>query len=222
MRQFLIDMALQSGLTDTWAHVIVTIVLLILLLLGVWVVWHIFRTWLRRFILSITEKTKTDLDDLLLNTRVLSAIGHLVPALIFNFFAPLVFADYPVLLPVAIGITDIFIIYVLTEIISSLLNAAGRLIQRMERFRDKPIASFIQLAKIIVYAVAAIFAISIAIDKEPLYLLSGLGAMAAILLLVFKDSILGFVASIQLSANDMVRVGDWVTVKKIWCRWRCY
>ncbi|MBL4938829.1 MAG: mechanosensitive ion channel family protein [Lutibacter sp.] len=111
-----------------------------------------------------------------------------------------------------VGITDIFIIIVAAEICSSFFNSAKEILLQSKRFKDKPIGSFTQLGKILVYAITIILIISIVINKSPLFLLSGLGAMAAILLLVFKDSILGFVASIQLSGNDMVRVGDWVTV----------
>ena len=124
----------------------------------------------------------------------------------------MLFSDFQFIVPFLIGITNIFIILVAIEIFSSLLNSATEILSKIERFKDKPLDSFSQLGKITLYLIAGILIISILINKNPLFLLSGIGAMAAIILLIFKDSILGFVASIQLSGNNMIRVGDWVTV----------
>lgn len=183
------------------------------------IVFCLFIGWFGNKILNyiipkVTLKTKTLWDDIIFNKKVLNAVSHLLPAILFNFYTPLIFSDFPFIIPFLIGITNIFIILVAVEIFSSLLNSATEILLQIEKFKDKPLNSFSQLGKILIYSIAAILIISILINKSPLYLLSGLGAMAAILLLIFKDSILGFVASIQLSGNNMVRVGDWVTVSK--------
>jgi len=99
-----------------------------------------------------------------------------------------------------------------TKCLVSFFNSINEILSQKEQHKDKPIGSLTQLAKILVFSVGAILIISTVIGRSPIFLLSGLGAIAAILLLVFKDSILGFVASIQLSANNMIQVGDWVTV----------
>src|SRR5690606_4343308 len=93
-----------------------------------------------------------------------------------------------------------------------LLNALGDIYERVapDRARSKPIKGYLQLVKILLFAVAAILVVAVLIERSPLLLLSGLGAMTAVLMLVFKDTILSFVASVQLSSHDMLRVGDWL------------
>ena len=189
-----------------------TILLFVALIIACIIIWWVGEKLLNYIIPKVTAKTKTLWDDIILNKKVINAVTHLVPAIVLSHFAPIVFSDFHFIDPFLVRITDIFIIIVAAEICSSFFNSAREILLQIKRFKDKPIGSFTQLGKILVYSVAIILIISIAINEKPIFLLSGLGAMAAILLLIFKDSILGFVASIQLSGNDMVRLGDWVTV----------
>lgn len=189
-----------------------TIILFLLLIALCLFVWWLSKKILNYTIPKVTLKTKTLWDDIIFNKKVINSVSRLLPAILFNYYTPIIFADFPFVVPFLTGITSIFIILVAVEIFSSLLNSATEILSNIERFKDKPLYSFSQLAKIVVYSIATILIISILINKNPLFLLSGIGAMAAIILLIFKDSILGFVASIQLSGNNMVRVGDWVTV----------
>ncbi len=189
-----------------------TVILFLLLIALCLFVWWLSKKIFNYTIPKVTLKTKTLWDDIIFNKKVINSVSRLLPAILFNYYTPIIFADFPFMVPFLTGITSIFIILVAVEIFSSLLNSATEILSNIERFKDKPLYSFSQLAKIVVYSIAAILIISILINKNPLFLLSGIGAMAAIILLIFKDSILGFVASIQLSGNNMVRVGDWVTV----------
>ena len=191
-----------------------TIILFSLLIVLCLFVWWLSKKIFNYTIPKVTSKTKTLWDDIIFNKKVINAVSRLLPAILFNYYTPIIFADFSFIVPFLTGITSVFIILVAVEIFSSLLNSATEILSNIERFKDKPLYSFSQLAKIIVYSIATILIISILINKNPLFLLSGIGAMAAIILLIFKDSILGFVASIQLSGNNMVRVGDWVTVEK--------
>jgi len=191
-----------------------TIILFTILVIACLFIWWVGKKILNYIIPKATAKTKTLWDDIIFNKKVINAVSHLVPAIVFNYYIPLIFSDFKFVLPFLVGMTNIFIVLAATEIFVSFFNSAREILATIERFKDKPIDSFAQLGKIFVYSVAAILIISILIGKSPLYLLSGLGAMAAILLLVFKDSILGFVASIQLAGNNMVKIGDWVTVSK--------
>ena len=189
-----------------------TILLFVALIIACIIIWWVGKKLLNYIIPKATAKTETLWDDIILNKKVINAVTHLIPAIVLSHYTPIVFSDFHFIVPFLVGITDIFIIIVAAEVFSSFFNSAREILLQIKRFKDKPIGSFTQLGKILVYSVAIILIISIAIGKSPIYLLSGLGAMAAILLLIFKDSILGFVASIQLSGNDMVRLGDWVTV----------
>jgi len=192
--------------------IISTLILLGLFLLATLIIWRISHKILLYFIPKLTAKTVNLWDDMIFNERVIKSLALLIPALIAYQFLPLFFKDAPLILPYVLGSTDIIIILVSMRIISSFLTSLNEILSQKERYNDKPIGSITQLAKILTFGVGTILIISLVISKSPIYLLSGLGAIAAVLLLVFKDSILGFVASIQLSANNMVQVGDWVTV----------
>ena len=191
---------------------ITTLTLVFSALVIAFVVWRLTRKLLRYVVPKVTLKTKTVWDDIIFNDRVINSFAMLIPALILDYYLPLFFDQSSVFVPIIKKTTDIFIILVSTWILNSFFSSVNEILSQRPKFKDKPIGSFTQLAKILVYCIGAVLIISLMINKNPLYLLSGLGAMAAILLLVFKDSILGFVASIQLSANNMVHVGDWVTV----------
>lgn len=176
------------------------------------VLWVLSKWFLNYIVPKTTAKTKTVWDDIILNKKLIKSVTRLLPAIIFSYYLPFVFADFLFLVPLVAGATNIFIVVVVAQIINLFFSSAREILSRSDTYKDKPIGSFTQVAKLVVYVVAAILIISIVINKNPLFLLSGLGAMAAILLLVFKDSIMGFVASIQLSAYNMVQIGDWVTV----------
>jgi miniconductance mechanosensitive channel len=191
---------------------ITTLILVLSAIVLALILWRVTRKLLQFIVPKVTLRTKTFWDDIIFNDRVINSLAMLIPALVLDYYLPRFFIHSSVFVPVITKATDIFIIVVSTWILNSFFSSINEILSNNDKYKDKPIGSFTQLAKILVYCVAAVLIISILINKNPLYLLSGLGAMAAILLLVFRDSILGFVASIQLSANNMVHVGDWVTV----------
>lgn len=98
--------------------------------------------------------------------------------------------------------------------VNRFLNAAQLILSRLDLFKDKPLGSYFQLTKIVIGIIAGVLMLSVLVSKSPIYFFSAFGAMTAVILFVFKDTILGFIASIQLSANDMIRVGDWVQMDK--------
>lgn len=191
-----------------------TLLLILLALLIASLIWRISKWVLNRIVPKITESTKTIWDDMLFSDRVLSSLALLIPVLFLDYWMPSIFEHAPSALPLAMGLTDVIIIFTVAYIVSSVFSSVKLILASNPDFQDKPIGSFTQLGNIFVYAIAFILGLSIIFDKSPVYLLSGFGAVAAVVLLVFKDSILGFVASVQLSANNMVHVGDWVTVPK--------
>jgi miniconductance mechanosensitive channel len=113
---------------------------------------------------------------------------------------------------VVAAIADAMIVMLVARTISAMLDCARQAYDRSAHAAAHPIKGYVQVAKILVYCAAAIIATSILIGQSPLLLLSGLGAMAAVLILVFKDTILSLVASVQLTSNDMIRVGDWIAM----------
>lgn len=160
------------------------------------------------------SKSETDLDDVLFEKQVFDALIHIAPALVVQIAAPFVFDDFPEFVAWISKAVYVYIIGSVVWFASSLLNALHEFALRSPFFRDKPILSYVQVGKIITYIVAGVLIFSVLFDRSPLVVLSAFGAVAAVLLFVFKDTILGLVASVQISANDMLRVGDWVTMEK--------
>ena len=203
---------LMSNLEVT--QFVATLILIGLIVLSVFIIWWISKKVLQSMIPALTSKTETLWDDIIFNDRIINSLATLIPAILLDYLLPKLFKESTFFLPIVLGATDILIIIVSVWILISIYNSIYFILSEKERHKDKPIGSLTQLAKILTFSVGIILIISIIIGRSPLYLLTGLGAIAAVVLLVFRDSILGFVASIQLSANKMVQVGDWVTVPK--------
>ncbi|RHW34024.1 mechanosensitive ion channel family protein [Lysinibacillus yapensis] len=163
-----------------------------------------------RLITHIVNNNKFEWDNILLERKVFHKLSHIVPAIIIHYFAQ-AFPTYQELIEKG-AIT--YIILVGLSVLSSLLNAIHDIYQSFEVSKVRPIKGYIQVVKIIVFVLGIILVIANLIGESPLIILSGLGALSAVLLLVFKDSLLGLVAGIQLTSNDMVRVGDWIEMPK--------
>jgi miniconductance mechanosensitive channel len=178
------------------------------------ILWWITRSILLSIIHSFASKTKTHWDDLLITNKFFSAIANVIPLSFMHIFLAITFYALPEFEIFFLKLVDLILLLVILVSIKRLLSTARDVILEKERFKDKPIHSYFQVVKIIITGIFIILMLSLATDKSPVYFLTSLGAMTAILLLVFKDTILGFVGSIQLSANDMIRIGDWVTMEK--------
>lgn len=194
------------------SEALATVILVGLVILVIFIIWWVIQKILHAFVPKLTAKTVNLWDDIIFNERIIKSMAMLIPAIILYQFLPVIFKDSSQILPYILGATDIIIILVSMWILSSFFTSINEILSQKEQYIDKPIGSLTQVAKILTFSIGAILIISTVISRSPIYLLGGLGAIAAVLLLVFKDSILGFVASIQLSANNMVQVGDWVTV----------
>lgn len=172
----------------------------------------------RRYILSamtfFIKRTKTTWDDTIIRRKVLNKLAHLAPALVIYVLAPVALQGADALIVFTRDACLFYMILVGILVIDSLLNAGYDVYQTFEISREIPIKSFVQVLKIIIYCVAGIFLISIILNKTPVYFLSGLGALTAVIMLIFKDAILGFVAGIQLTANKLVKHGDWIQMPK--------
>jgi len=177
-------------------------------------IWYLTRQVLLAVIKKIALRSKTKLDDLLVEKDFFSAIAHILPLLFMDYFFSIVFFSFPKVLEYSIRLNDFLIVLVILVGIRRFLNAVRVVLEDKPYFSDKPIGAYIQTVKLIVSIIFVIILLSVTTDKSPIFFLTSLGAMTAILLLVFKDTILGFVGSIQISANDMLRIGDWITMEK--------
>ncbi|MCK4879480.1 MAG: mechanosensitive ion channel [Bacteroidales bacterium] len=165
------------------------------------------------FIARLAKRSKNEWDDVFVKRRVFNRLAHLAPALIVYSALQYIF-DATGLVSFLENLTQAYMILLVLLVIDSLLNALHEIYSMLPISKGRNIKGFIQVVKIIFYFVAIIMIIAIFSGETPKTLMAGLGAMAAVLMLVFKDTILGFVASIQLSANKMVNVGDWISMPK--------
>ncbi|KXH78544.1 mechanosensitive ion channel family protein [Sporosarcina sp. HYO08] len=163
-----------------------------------------------RLITHILKKNNFKWDNILLERQVFHKLSHFVPALIIYYFA----ATFPVYQKLIETAALTYIILVALNVINSFLSVIQDVYQTYEISKTKPIKGYIQVTKILVIIIGAILVIANLMGESPVILLGGIGALSAVFMLVFKDSILGLVAGVQLSANDMVRVGDWIEVPK--------
>ena len=173
---------------------------------------------LRKLLIKIIERftihTETLWDDVLFEHKVFHAVAHLIPAVFIYASAGFGAEDLVSLPEIIQGIAKIYITYAVVLSLIRFLDASQDIYNTYPFAIERPIKGYLQLIKIFIYSIAAIILVSILVNQDPGRLFAGLGAMAAVLMFVFKDPILGFVASIQLAANKMVKPGDWITVPK--------
>ena len=192
--------------------------LLLTAILGSVISYWVARKLVFGLISRVVQKTESTWDDELLNSKLFKWLSLLLPAVIILTAAPHAIITHHDGVPIFSSFIQIsakvFIVILSFLAISSLLNILERIYSRLEVSRELPIKSFFQVIKIILVLAAIILIVSTLIGKSPVLIFSGLGAMTAIIMLIFKDSILGLVAGIQLSANRMVARGDWIEMPK--------
>ncbi|MBL6646340.1 MAG: mechanosensitive ion channel [Flavobacteriaceae bacterium] len=162
----------------------------------------------------LARRTKTHLDDYLLEARFPTYVAQLFPYFFLNAVLPIWVIDRIGVSDVLNTILNAYGVLITVWILRSLLHAIRSYLRTLESFKDKPIDSYIQVFMIVIWVVGIVVLFSIITGREIGYFLTAMGALSAVLLLIFKDTILGFVASIQIAANDLVRIGDWVTMEK--------
>ncbi len=186
---------------------------LMVLLLCV-ILYYISKFVIIRILKKIALRTESNWDDALLEHRVFQRMAFLVPGILIYQAIPVTLDEFPGVIAATLKLTNIYIIVIFLLIINSFLNAVYAMYQKSEFALYHPIKGYIQIGKIVVFIVVFLLILSLLFNQSPIYMLTGLGAFSAVLLLIFKDPILGFVGGIQLSANDMVRQGDWISMPK--------
>ena len=178
-----------------------------LLLLSL-VSYFITKHYIIKAVLKLVEKTKTKLDDILLKKVMLRRLAFIVPLIFIYSFASVFPWAENIIRKVSVALISLFVLLT----IGTLLTALGEIYLTLEVSKGRPIKGYIQVSKLIIYVIGVIIIISTLVGRSPLVLLSSFGAMTAVILLIFRDTILSFVASIQITSNDLVRVGDWIEV----------
>lgn len=203
---------ISLGLNDYWASGLRIAIEIVIIALVCVFINFITKEIILVIVGKIVKRSKNNWDDVLLEKKVFHRFSHLVPAIIIYYSSTVAFYGHPGWIHLFKTSAIIYLIIVVMFIINSFLKALNEIYLRIPSSKERPIKGFLQVINIFNFSVGAILVLSLLLDKNPAYFLTGIGALAAILLLVFKDTLLGLVAGIQLSANDMVRIGDWITV----------
>ncbi|MDR2809985.1 MAG: mechanosensitive ion channel family protein [Tannerellaceae bacterium] len=212
VNKYLTSWGLIEKSADTSAHIIVLLCILIL----VYVVDYMMRVVVLGIFRRMAARTKNEFDDLIVDRKIIHKLIHILPAFLIYILLPLAFPvqEQSQTLDFVQRLCIIYMIASVLRFIHALLNLIHDFFNRKESFKNKPIKGFVQIIQITSYFVGGILIIAVLINRSAVNLFAGLGASAAILILIFKDAILSFVAGIQLSANDMLRAGDWITMPK--------
>lgn len=179
-----------------------------------YVIYLIFSYILVRTIIILARKTKTKFDDLLVSNNTAKYTAHLIPLLFIYKSVPIILENFVYWESIFGKLVEIYIVLLSLWIIKTIFNALRDHLKQNPRYSDKPIDSYIQVIMIVLWIFAFIFVVSKIFDVKTGTMLGTFGAVSAIIILIFRDTILGFVASVQVSLNDMVRIGDWITFDK--------
>ncbi|MBP9030339.1 MAG: mechanosensitive ion channel [Bacteroidales bacterium] len=202
---------LSQGINETFAQffkvAISLAAIFILALIADFIAKRIFLTTMAR----VAKRTKTEWDDVLVEKRFFHRLAHFAPAIVVYLTLGIALYDYsPKVTLFLQALTKIYMIFIAISVFNAFLDTVNEIYQELPYAKNRPIKGYLQVLKIIIYVFAGILIIGIIINKNPASILVGLGASTAVLMLVFKDVITGLVASIQLSANEMLKLGDWI------------
>lgn len=201
---------ISIGLSYENAVLLKTLIVVGLIIILAWLANYITRKLLLAYIRRWIKRSKTVWDDFLLEQKFLDRLANYAPALVLYYAIPAALANYPDTVTLIQAVISVIMILLAILVIDALLNVLQAIYNTFPISKDVNIRGYVQVIKIVVYFIGIVLTLSVLLGRSPLVFLGGLGAMAAVLLLVFQDTILGFVASIQLSANNMVKVGDWI------------
>lgn len=202
------------GLSYNLSSYISLIINIALLCVLAYIIYIVFRLVLVTIMVFIAQKTKTKFDDLLVTNKTAKYIAHLIPLLFIYKSVPVILDKFEYWEGVFGKLVGIYIVFLVLWIIRTIFNALRDYLKLKPRYSDKPIDSFIQVIMIVLWMVGITVIISKLFDFKFTELFTTLGAVSALIILIFRDIILGFVASVQVSINDMIRIGDWITMDK--------
>jgi len=214
IKHILYDFLIEKGLSKDTASFLNMLVLLIAVIVVAFAIDYVTKRLLWRFSSGVAKRTKTDFDNILIDNKLPRNVAHIVPLIILIEFVPQIFSDFQYAETIIAKTLKVIGIILTLSIIRSILKSIKDYLKTISSYRDKPIDSYIQVFMIFAWLVGAFSAIAILTGISFFKFATTLGAASAIIILIFKDTILGFVASIQVSINDMVRIGDWITFEK--------
>ena len=204
------DWLIQWGVAEGAATLLVVAADIVVVLLLALIADRVVKRVVVSRMMALAARSALHWDDRLLEHRVLQRLAHIAPAIVVYLLAVPVLGEFGALADVAQRGALVYMVFVAAAAGFAALNAAVDIVQVSPLARSLPLRGIAQVVKIVLFAIAAVSIVSVVLDQSPLLLLSGLGAMSAVLMFIFKDAILGFVAGVQLSVNRMVSRGDWI------------
>jgi miniconductance mechanosensitive channel len=214
IEHLLYDYLITTGLSETAAAYINMFALLTTVLIIAFLIDFIIRKIIVQLFTQFSEKTKTNFDNLLVQNKAPRNIAHIIPLIFTLEFTSLIFVDFAYIENIVQKGLQVFTIILILWIVRSLLRTIKDYFKTLPSLKDKPVDSYIQVFMIFAWVFGILSAIAIITGIEFIQFITTIGAASAVIILVFKDTIMGFVASIQVSINDMVRIGDWITFEK--------
>lgn len=216
IREWVNNCLVNWGLIEETADRYDNLLVLLFIIVLVYAADYILRFIVLGVFRRMAARTKNEWDDLIVDRKIIDKLIHIVPALLLYILLPLAFSreEHARMLDFIQRLCLVYMIAVVLRFAHASLNLVHDFFNQKESFKNKPIKGFVQIIQISAYFIGGILVIAVLVNKSAVNLFAGLGASAAILMLVFKDAILSFIAGIQLSANDMLRAGDWITMPK--------
>ena len=208
------DFLISLKLSSFYSEILNLLFLTLIVFLIISILNFFSKKIISRFFKSLSQNTKTNFDDYLVENKTPIYISKLIPVFFIYWVIPFWFFDFQIIVDYAFLALEVYVVLLAVWIIRSFLRAFKSFLKTVDSLKDKPIESFVQVILIFIWFVAILNIFSIVTGKEITTFLTAMGALSAVILLIFKDTILGFVASIQLSTNDLIRIGDWITMKQ--------
>ena len=206
------ELFINAGLSYSLSSFLSTVGLVLIVILLSWLSNIIAKAIILKVVTRIVKKTTSTWDDIFLEQKVFTRLSHMAPALVIWFMAGWALKAYPTWLIFVHKLTYIYMVGIGTIVVLAFIEAWHKIYNTLPISQHRHIKGYVQLVKIFIIVIAVLVLISVVFKKDISAILTGLGAMAAVLILVFKDTLLGLVASIQLSADKMLKVGDWITI----------
>jgi miniconductance mechanosensitive channel len=207
------ELFIDAGISYNLSSVLSTACLVLIVIFLSWLSNLIAKTIILKVVTNIVKRTASTWDDVFLEQKVFTRLSHFAPALVIWFMAGWALKTYPGWLDAVRKLTYAYMVVAGTAVVISFIESWHKIYLTSPISKHRTIKGYVQVVKLFVIVIAILVVISVVFKKEVGALVAGLGAMAAVLSLIFKDVILGLVASIQLSANNMLKVGDWITIQ---------
>jgi miniconductance mechanosensitive channel len=214
LSQILHEYLMEIGMTDENTLILYVLILSLISLVGLYVIDFICKKIIRVVFIRFAKKSKSRFDDILITNRTPRYIAHLIPFSISLFIIPFIFNEFTAISDLLIRVNKMILVLVIVYILRSLIYTVRDYFKTLPKLKDKPIDSYIQVIMMFIWTFSVVSLLALITGRSFMEFITTIGAASAIIILVFKDTIMGFVASIQVSVNDMVRIGDWITFQK--------